>query len=195
MTRLALVRHGPTPWNRQGLLQGRTDVGLDETGRREVSTWRLPDGLADWRLLSSPLVRAAETARLLTGREPEIDVRLTETDWGHWEGRDLGGLRRDYGDGAARDGLAGLDFRAPGGESPRQVQDRLRPLLAEIARSGTNTLAVTHKGVIRAVYALARDWDMLDKPPEKLRDGLHVFRLEDSEHPLVDRLNVPLEVP
>ena len=39
----------------------------------------------------------------------------------------------------------GLDFRAPGGESPREVQARIRPLLAEIGRDGRDRLAVTHK--------------------------------------------------
>ena len=43
-----------------------------------------------------------------------------------------------------------IDLKAPGGESPREVQTRLRPLLAEFGGGG-NILAVTHKGVIRAV--------------------------------------------
>jgi probable phosphoglycerate mutase len=47
---------------------------------------------------------------------------------------------------------AGLDFRPPGGESPRDVQERLKPYLASLAGP---TIAVTHKGVLRALYALA----------------------------------------
>ena len=87
----------------------------------------------------------------------------------------------------------GLDFRAPGGESPRDVQARLAPLLAEIARAARPTVAVTHKGVIRALYALAVGWDMTDKPPEKLRDDcVHVFTLSAEGAPSVDRLNLPL---
>src|SRR3546814_16815565 len=62
----------------------------------------------------------------------------------------------------------GLDFRPPGGESPRDVQDRLRPLLAELADAGEDVVAVSHKGVLRALYALASGWDLRGKPATKL---------------------------
>ena len=88
---------------------------------------------------------------------------------------------------------AGLDFRPPGGESARDVQDRLRPFLAERARTGRDTVAVCHKGVIRALYALATGWQMQGPPPTKLRDPTwHAFRLAADGTPSVDRLNVPL---
>jgi broad specificity phosphatase PhoE len=89
---------------------------------------------------------------------------------------------------------AGLDLRPPGGESPREVQARVRPLLAEIAQSGRPTAAVTHKGVIRAVLALATGWDMRDKPPHRLDwSAAHLFRLDASGKPRIARLNVALE--
>src|SRR3546814_10532072 len=64
---------------------------------------------------------------------------LVETDWGAWEGRTLAELRADLGAGMAANEARGLDFRPPGGESPRDVQDRMRPLLAELARSEEHT--------------------------------------------------------
>src|SRR3546814_16034964 len=80
---------------------------------------------------------------------------LVETDWGAWEGRTLAELRADLGAGMAANEARGLDFRPPGGESPRDVQDRLRPLLAELADAGEDVVAVSPKGVLRALYALA----------------------------------------
>ena len=75
----------------------------------------------------------------------------------------------------------GLDFQAPGGESPRDVQARLRPFLRDRATSGRPTVAVCHKGIIRAIYALAADWDMTCKPPVKLKDNcVHVFTLHSD---------------
>src|SRR3546814_19841125 len=65
----------------------------------------------------------------------------------------------------------GLDFRPPGGESPRDVQDRLRPLLAELADAGEDVVAVSHKGVLRALYALASGWDMRGKPAPQMADA------------------------
>ena len=82
----------------------------------------------------------------------------------------------------------------PGGESPRNVQARVRPLLAEIAASSTSTAAITHKGVIRAVFALATNWNMLGKPPHKLSwSAVHLFRVDRGGHPAIERLNIPLE--
>jgi probable phosphoglycerate mutase len=88
----------------------------------------------------------------------------------------------------------GLDFRPPGGESPRDVQARLEPWLAALAAGDQAiNVAVAHKGVIRALYALAVGWDMTGKPPEKLRDGCgHLFEIDEAGRPAVVRLNVPL---
>ncbi|HEX5321357.1 MAG TPA: histidine phosphatase family protein, partial [Stellaceae bacterium] len=83
--------------------------------------------------------------------------------------------------------------RPPGGESPRDVQQRLAPLLRDIARRGEPTAAITHKGVIRAIFAEAAGWDMLGKPPARLNwAAAHLFRLAPDGAPTVERLNLAL---
>src|SRR3954464_4442650 len=160
MTDLLILRHGPTAWNTEGLIQGRTDIPLSPEGEAVVRTWVLPDYLRDW--IASPLPGRVPAPRLL-GREPSLDARLMETDWGVWEGRSLTDLRAELGNLIAAWEARGLDFprpaagargrafRAPEGESPREVQDRLRPWLAEPAASRQPTGAIAHKGVIRAI--------------------------------------------
>lgn len=193
MTALLLLRHGPTQWNETKRVQGRGDVPLSDTGRAEVLTWRLPAEFRNYRWVASPLMRAVETAALLGAVGLQRDPRLVEMDWGEWEGRELGALRRELGDLMRAWEAKGLDFRAPGGETPRQVQERLRPFLAERAALGTDTVAVAHKGVIRAVYALATDWDMAGPPLHKLRDSCaHLFDLARDGMPAVGRLNIDL---
>jgi probable phosphoglycerate mutase len=87
----------------------------------------------------------------------------------------------------------GLDFRPPEGESPRDLQARLTPLLARLAAEGTDTLAVTHRGVIRSLYALATGWDMRAEAPDKLRDGcVQLLALARDGTPRVLALNRPL---
>jgi len=114
--------------------------------------------------------------------------------WGLWEGETLAGLRARLGAEMAAAEAAGVDLRPPGGESPREVQARIRPMLAEIAQRDRPTAAVTHKGVIRAVLALATGWDMRDKPPHRLDwSAAHLFRLDASGKPRIARLNVALE--
>lgn len=194
MTRLLMIRHAATAWNRSKRIQGLSDIPIDDDARRDVAAWRVPDDFHDALWISSPLERAMETARLL-GAEPRKEQRLIEMNWGKWEGHTLENLRQRLGAAMAQNEDRGLDFRPPGGESPRDIQDRLRPWLAEVAASGTDTIAVTHKGVIRAVMALATGWDMMGKAPARVLNGAgHVFALDDEGAPSVERLNIPLTV-
>ncbi|MGE3966656.1 MAG: histidine phosphatase family protein, partial [Dongiaceae bacterium] len=89
-----------------------------------------------------------------------------------------------------------LDYRSEGGESPRELQARLLPWLRAAAEAGEPLLAIAHKGVLRALYALATGWDMVMEPQEKLaNDAVHLFRLEPGGRLAVDRLNLPLLEP
>ena len=192
MSRLALVRHGPTAWTEEGRLQGRADPPLSPRGRAAVAGWRPPAELsgADW--VSSPLLRARETARLLGVERIAIEPRLAEMSWGRWEGRRLAELRAELGARLAENEALGLDFRPDGGESPRDVQARLAPWLADVAARDRPLVAVTHKGVIRAILALATGWDMTAKPPTRLAwDRAHLFTVGDGGVPKLERPNVP----
>jgi probable phosphoglycerate mutase len=195
MTLIVALRHAPTAWNRDKRLQGRTDVALDEEGIAIAARWRVDPEWAGYRILSSPLQRARMTASILfPDAEIGIDPRLIEMDFGTWEGQRLAELRADPTEDAAAREQRGLDFKAPGGESPREVQERIRPLLARLAELQRPTVLVTHKAVIRALYALASGWPMIGKPPTKLRPHCaQLFRLRQDGTPAVDRLNVSLE--
>jgi broad specificity phosphatase PhoE len=192
VTVLALIRHMPTEWNADGRLQGRSNppLSVDSTGN-----WLVSASLPGYRWLTSPLERCTATARRL-GMAATVDPRLIEMSWGEWEGRTLAGLRASSSETLEELEAQGLDFRPPGGESPRDVQQRLKSLLAEVAASGEDTAAITHKGVIRAVLALATGWDMLNKPPHRLSwSGAHLFTLDAGGRPSVERLNIPLDRP
>ncbi len=194
MIRLALVRHGTTEWNARHWVQGSTDIPLSEDGIAQVKAWRLPAEFKTYRWMASNLSRARQTAELLSGKPPETDPRLAEMCWGDWEGRTVADLRAELGDLMAAWEAEGLDFRGPKGESPRDVQVRMASLQKELADAGDDTIAATHKGVIRAVYAAAVGWDMVDKPPVKMLDDcVQVFFLDEDGKPSVDRLNISLE--
>jgi len=189
MTPLLMIRHGPTAWNQAKKIQGRTDIPLCEDGRRAVGRWSLPEEFREFRCLSSPLIRAVETARLL-GHEPQVETCIVEMSWGEWEGRSFPELRQIFGKELEVQRARGLDFRPTGGESPRDVQERLAPWLMALA---TPTIAICHKGVIQAAYSLATGWDMIAKQAEKPRaNTAHLFHVEAGA-PLVERMNIPLE--
>ena len=191
---VSLLRHGSTEWNEAGRMQGRSDVPLSARGRTQVRAWRVPvdpEWPAQW--ISSPLRRAVETAEILSGAAPHRESALTEMDWGEWEGFGLGELRDRFADEFTRNEAAGLDFRPPGGESPRDVQHRMQCWLRVIAAQDRPVIAVTHKGVLRAVLATAIGWDMTGKPPIRLQDdAMHRFAVDRNGAVSLVECNVPL---
>lgn len=87
---LYIIRHGRTDWNDEYRLQGRTDIPLNDEGRRmaEAAREKYKDVHFDI-CYCSPLVRARETAELLlSGRDVPIitDERLVEMGFGRYEG-------------------------------------------------------------------------------------------------------------
>ena len=193
MARLFLLRHGPTSWNAEGRIQGHIDIPLSEEGREMVRGWTLPEAVAGYAWVVSPLQWARETAEILGARDPETADALKEMHWGDWEGERLEELRARYGAEMAANEARGLDFRPPGGESPRDLRERLRPWLAEIGAAGRDRVAVAHKGVVRALYTLASGWDMRGKPPEKLLSARgHLFEVDSDGAPHCVRMNVDL---
>ncbi len=193
MARLALLRHGPTAWTAERRLQGRGDPPLSPAGRAAVAAWQLPPEVEGFAWVTSPLLRARETAALLGHGDARVDPRLVEMSFGEWEGRRLAEISTELGPAMTAMEERGLDFRAPGGESPREVQQRLAPFLAETGQGGVDRLAVVHKAVIRALYALATGWPMLGRPPERLVEfGLHLFVVAGDGRLCLGRLNLPL---
>ena len=93
-------------------------------------------------------------------------------NWGRFQGRRLAGLRAEMPGAMAANEARGLDFRPPGGESPREVCARLRAFLVERAADPRPVVAVCHKGVIRAALVLATGWDMRGRPPMRLARSL-----------------------
>ncbi|HXR55730.1 MAG TPA: histidine phosphatase family protein [Casimicrobiaceae bacterium] len=193
---IAFLRHASTAWNAAGRMQGHRDIELDAAGRAEAMTWRLPADLhepIEW--ISSPLARAIETAAIVSGRRPRVAPALIEMDWGDWEGARLDELEAGYGDAFVANARRGLDFRPPGGESPREVMIRVARWLASVDTRGPPIVAVAHNGVLRALLAIAADWDMTGKPPVKLRPAtLHRFVLASGGKLAVVGWNVPLAV-
>lgn len=90
MTRLLLVRHGETEWNRDERFIGSSDVPLSEQGTKqaEALAGRLA-GESIAAVYSSGMMRALETASIIArihDLAPIVDPRLREVSYGEWEG-------------------------------------------------------------------------------------------------------------
>ncbi len=90
---LYIIRHGQTAKNKQKVLQGRSDLPLNEEGRQQsldAGKALAEHGVTSARVYSSPLIRAIETAQLACGTDDVVtDERLIEMDYGPYEGMDL----------------------------------------------------------------------------------------------------------
>ena len=89
--KITLVRHGETEENYEGKLQGRRNILLNDTGRRQCK--RLRERISNKKYdycYMSPLVRCVETAMILIGDRVEMipDKRLIERDIGEFEGKE-----------------------------------------------------------------------------------------------------------
>jgi broad specificity phosphatase PhoE len=170
MTRIALLRHFPTGWNREHRLQGQVDTPLTDDARATLRSLAIPPPWDRARIIASPLSRAAETARRLArGRAVAHDPRLVELSWGDWEGRRGADLLADAGSGYVDIEHWGWCRRPPGGESPWDVWLRVRPALAEIATDPAPTLLITHRALMRVVLARAWGWNFDSPEPVKMR--------------------------
>ena len=189
---LTLIRHAPTSWNEQGRIQGLTDIPLSDSGQSSAKAWILPDDIRQAYWFSSPLQRTRQTASILD-IHAKIDERLIEMGWGAWEGKSLQDLRDIHGEAMKQNESRGLDFCPPDGESPRIVQERIMPWLECVGGLDYPVAAMTHRGVIRAVTALATGWDMTGKELHKLRPGTcRQFCISATGQPSLLQPDIPL---
>lgn len=182
---IGLMRHFETDWNALHRLQGRTDRPLTEASRERLAALTPPPPWDAARLVSTPLARARETARLLTGRAPEIAPGLIELSWGVWEGRRGADLIEDPASGYAHVENWGWDMTPPGGESPAMAWARIAPVLAEIAATGARALLVLHRGVMRVIMAKAWGWNFDRPEPFRIkRERIYPIVLDAAGLPL-----------
>lgn len=178
MTRLAIIRHGRTEWNRDGKIQGHQDIPLEPQAITELAAFRLPDEWKQAKLVSSPLGRAVHTAELITDTTPLIEPALIEMDYGEWEGKRSVDLGADPDSGFRHLPEWGWDYLPPNGESPAQVWSRLAPWVNSLTE---DTVAVCHIGVMRTLLAVAYDWPFKGTPPFSIkRNSLYCLEVADT---------------
>jgi len=149
---LYLIRHTRTQAE-TGVCYGRLEVPLAPTYVAECTAvaGRLPAPQALW---SSPRARCRVLAEAIgerAGVAPKIDERLCELDFGEWEGRRWDTIERDRSE---RWSAEYWNVAPPGGETYRELHERVGAVLAEIlAHDAQQAVLVTHAGPIRAVLA------------------------------------------
>ncbi len=186
-TLFGLLRHGLTIWNEEKRIQGRLNSPLSEDGRTSIRNFiPLLKGYQWNRIIASDLGRVQETVSIINrelGLPVSYDKRLREINWGEWEGFRLVDVRTKYGAELSEEELKGWNFRAPGGESRKEVLQRAKASLVEAAEQwhGDNILVVCHLGVIKClIYGiLQREFMPQDKKLLNTK-ALHLIDWENS---------------
>ena len=146
-----LVRHGETDWNKEGRVQGHSDVPLNETGRAQANAAAelLKDKQIDI-IISSNLSRAKQTAEIIaeaTGAEIIVDPSLKEMSYGITEGMLIAEIREKYGS------FTEQSHKTLGGESFEEVEKRVMDTLQKHKKDyhGKNIVISTHGAVLGRV--------------------------------------------
>lgn len=152
MHKLYFVRHGESEWNVADKICGQTDIPLTQKGHEQaVETGKriLEEGILADEILYSPLLRAKETARHIsevTGIPMRMEPRLTEQNFGVWEGTS------PRNSAAFFEAKKGFLSRYGNGESMFQLAQRIYNLLDDLKAEKDKTyILVAHNGIARVV--------------------------------------------
>ncbi|HET9674011.1 MAG TPA: histidine phosphatase family protein [Gaiellaceae bacterium] len=160
LNELVLVRHGETEWTRSGRHTGWSDIPLTDEGRKEAEAVGLSlRGRTFERVLTSPLSRASETARLAGFPDAERRDELREWNYGAYDGRTTPEIRQE------QPGWTIWSGDVPEGESADEVAARVDRLLDELRALDGDALVFAHGHLLRV---LAARWLGLDP-----REGRH----------------------
>ncbi|MFX3622479.1 MAG: histidine phosphatase family protein [Ectobacillus sp.] len=152
MTEICLVRHGQTDWNFREIIQGREDIPLNEVGKRQARQSAELLCKESWDIvISSPLVRAYETAKVIADAVGidtiHLDERLMERNFGEASGRPVAEVRHIIAQG-----------NAAGMESDEEIVQRCFMALENIACKypKKRIIIVAHSHAIKAIlHAIA----------------------------------------
>lgn len=158
MDHFYFVRHGETVWNVENKICGATDIELTQKGHDQaIETGRkiFAMGIKADMILTSPLVRASETARHIseiTGIPMKVEQRLIEQNFGRYESTPRNGVEFHE---AKKD----MASRFGTGESMLQLAQRIYNLLDEIKAGDKRYILVAHNGIVRIVESYFREMD------------------------------------
>lgn len=158
---LILIRHGETLWNKEGRVQGTSDVELSDVGRKqaELLALSLKDSTIE-AIHVSPLKRAIQTAEIINefhSLDIQIHQGLMEMDQGDFEGFSFKELMDDKKEFLKRWITDPAAIRMPNGESLAELQKRAWRAVEKIISKSQNALVVSHNFTIAAILCRLRN--------------------------------------
>jgi len=190
--KLYLVRHGETECNKKGVYMGSTDVPLNETGIRqgEILREKLKDVRFD-KIITSPYSRAYKTAEIISQENQiEIDNKLTEIDFGVFEGLSYKEISKKYPKEVSFWSKDWINVAPPQGEKFIDFYNRVVEATNTIVSYNKDILIVSHEGPLKVLIS-----SMLKLPIEgfwnfRFNHGCYsVLEIIDN-HPVINAINI-----
>ena len=191
MTKIYIVRHGETRWNREEVFRGTKDIPLNDTGRQQAQkvgnyfSKRHID-----RIISSPLSRAIQTAEAVssaTGIKTEIMKEFMDINFGIWEGLTLQKVEKRFPENFSLWKTSPEKLLVENGETIAMVRDRISAGLAEISYDREDSIIiVTHRVICKILVlhalGLGNDhfWDMKYDP-----GSISLLEYNNERHTLI----------
>tara|TARA_B100000900_G_scaffold402625_1_gene408699 strand:- start:5479 stop:6807 length:1329 start_codon:yes stop_codon:yes gene_type:complete len=194
--RLVLVRHGLSSFNEKGLIQGRTDDSYltDKGYEQAFKSGEVLSGINFDQIYSSPLVRAAETAKTiqknLKGENNIIyDKNLLEVDLGQWSGLTINQIKNKYPENyllwkndpenLKLENIHNLTYH-PIQELYKQANEFIRNILnIYLEKDEANILVIGHNAILRCLILL-----LIGKP----KKGFRKIKLDNASFSILNIL-------
>ena len=205
MLKIYLARHGQNKDNVDGLLNGHRDLPLTERGieqATEIANKIKRAGILLDYVFSSPLIRAFETARIISDTtrspEPKKEHLLIERDFGIMTGKNVADIEKLCAPNIIKAEIITYFIDVDGAETFPSLMKRAKVLLNKIEteyKEGS-VLLVTHGDIGKMIYAeyYKLDWkqvltqfhfgncDLLLMSKDSKADESHVFKLSQYNH-------------
>lgn len=162
MSKLVIVRHGQSEWNKENRFTGWVDVDLAEKGVQEAISAgkKLKEMKFDYAFTSS-LKRAQRTLSIILENigqqnlEVSKDEALNERMYGELQGMDKDEARKQFGEEQVLIWRRSFDIAPPGGESLKDTADRVLPYfkkeIAPLLKQNKNIIIAAHGNSLRAL--------------------------------------------
>lgn len=200
MAYLVLVRHGESTWNAIGAWTGKTDISLDKTGRKVArKDGESLKGIAFDLTFTSNLKRAQqsldEIKSVLGLNVPTIENEaLNERDYGDLTGKNKWEVEKKYGEGQFEKWRRGWDEPVPGGETLKDVYNRVVPYYKEHIfpklQDGKNVLVVAHGNSLRALIKYLENIPDEEVPNLEIEiGGIFIYQIDPAGKIISKKVN------
>jgi len=168
MSKLVIVRHGQSVWNKENKFTGWVDVDLAEKGIEEAN--RAGELLKDYKFdaaYTSVLKRANRTLDIILDKIGQTDIPITydealnERMYGDLQGKNKDEMREEYGEEQVHIWRRSFDVPPPGGESLKDTAERVLPYfekeIVPMIKAGKNIIISAHGNSLRALIMKLED--------------------------------------